>query len=246
MARHEFLSRMTSDLAVPERTRKLNHSLFTLIAPRYDEATRYLSLGRDAGWKDRLVVRLPPRIAPVCLDLACGTGDLSRRLAAKFPDGTVIGLDLTEAMLARARLRGQPPNLRYAVGDMGRINQPDNSVDLVTGAYALRNAGDLVEALGEVHRVLKPGGIAVFLDFSKPDHPWFQRLGYVVLATWGGFWGWLLHRDPRVYAYIAHSLARYPDRTQLASLFRDAGFNVLCARYAFAGLIECLTVEKRP
>jgi len=244
--KHEFLSRMQAKLAAPEQTRKLNRDLFTLIAPRYDEATRYLSLGRDSCWKDRLVASLPKRRFPVCLDLACGTGDLCRRLAAKYPAGTIIGLDLTEAMLGQARNRGQLPNLRYGVGDMGHIEQPDNSVDIVTGGYALRNAGDLAEALREIHRVLKPGGIAVFLDFSKSARPWCQQLEHAVLATWGGVWGWLLHRDPRVYAYIAHSLARYPDRCRLEALFQAAGFKVLRTRYAFAGLIQCLTVEKLP
>ncbi|MEI7881712.1 MAG: ubiquinone/menaquinone biosynthesis methyltransferase [bacterium] len=241
---HEFLSRMREDLAEPERTRKLNRALFTLIAPRYDEATRYLSLGRDVCWKDRLVAGLPGRTAPVCLDLACGTGDLTRRLAVKYPDGTVIGLDLTEAMLAQARQQGQPPHVRYVAGDMGHTGLPDNSVDIVTGSYALRNAGDLQEALREIHRVLKPGGIAVFLDFSKPAHPLLQRLSHAILKLWGGMWGWILHRDPRVYAYIADSLARYPDRRQLAALLQKAGFKNLQTRHAFAGLIERLTVVK--
>lgn len=243
---YEFLLRMRAYLAVPEQTRKLNRELFTLIAPRYDNATRYLSLGRDGYWKERLVAGLPHLVAPVCLDLACGTGDLSRRLAAKYPQGTVIGLDLTEAMLVQARSREQPPNLRYVVGDMGYIDRPDNSIDIVTGSYALRNAGDLAEALREIHRVLKPGGIAAFLDFSKPASPWRQRVGHAVLVAWGGMWGWLLHRDPRVYTYIAESLARYPDRCQLVSWFNDAGFEVVRSRTAFAGLIECVTVEKRP
>ena len=194
---------MREDLGEPERTRKLNLAIFTLIAPKYDNATRYLSIGRDAYWKDRLVAGLPKRTAPVCLDLACGTGDLTRRLAAKYPEGTVIGLDLTEAMLAQARQQGQPPRVRYVAGDMGHTGLPDSSVDIVTGSYALRNAGDLQEAIREIYRVLKPGGIAVFLDFSKPAHRGLQRISHAILKMWGGMWGWILHRDPRVYAYIA-------------------------------------------
>lgn len=240
-----FLSRMRDDLADPERTRDLNRGLFTLIASRYDEATRFLSLGRDACWKDRLVARLPGLVAPVCLDLACGTGDITRRLAAKYPGGAVIGLDLTEAMLDRARHHGQPPTVRYVTGDMGATGLPDGSVDVVTGAYALRNAGDLTGTLREVWRVLKPGGIAVFLDFSKPANPWGQRIGQGILRVWGGLWGWLLHRDPRVYIYIADSLRRHPDRRQLAALLDAAGFDVRHSCRAFGGLIECLTLEKR-
>jgi demethylmenaquinone methyltransferase/2-methoxy-6-polyprenyl-1,4-benzoquinol methylase len=242
---HEFLSQMREDLAEPDRTRKLNRELFTLIAPQYAQATRFLSLGRDACWKNRLVLGLPKLPAPTCLDLACGTGDLTRRLAARYPEGTVIGLDLTEAMLTRAHQQGHSQQLRYVVGDMGNTGLPECSVDIVTGGYALRNAGDLCEAIQEIHRVLKPGGIAVFLDFSKPANSWLQHIGHTLLKVWGSIWGWILHRDPRVYAYIAESLARYPDRHQLAALFRDAGFVNLKTRHAFLGLIECLTVEKQ-
>jgi len=242
---HEFLSKMQADLEEPDRTRKLNRELFTLIAPQYDHATRYLSLGRDSCWKDQLAADLPLISAPVCLDLACGTGDLTRRLAAKYPDGTVMGLDLTEAMLAKARQLGHPSNLRYMAGDMGHIGLPDDSVDIVTGGYALRNAGDLHEVLREIHRILKPGGIAVFLDFSKPANSWGQHISHAILKIWGGIWGWILHRDPRVYTYIADSLSRYPDRRQLASVFHKAGLEELQTRYAFLGLIERRTVEKR-
>ncbi len=243
--RNGFLSRMREDLAEAETTRKLNLGLFALIAPKYDDATRCLSLGRDSCWKDRLIARLPVQTAPVCLDLACGTGDLTRRLAEKYPDGTIIGLDLTEVMLEQARSHGQSGAIRYVVGDMGSTGLPDNSVDIVTGGYALRNAGDLREALHEVHRVLRPGGVAVFLDFSKPANPWGQRLGQGILRVWGGLWGWLLHRDSRVYVYIADSLARYPDRRQLASLYCGAGFEIRQTCHAFGGLIECVTLEKR-
>ncbi len=239
-----FLSQVPEDLAEPKRTRNLNRELFTLIAPQYDDATRYLSLGRDGYWKNWLVADLPDHPAPVCLDLACGTGGLTRRLAAKYPNGSILGLDLTEAMLTQARALGQPPQLRYVVGDMGRTGLPDNSIDIVTGSYALRNAGDLKEALREIYRILKPGGLAVFLDFSKPAHPLLQCISHAVLKLWGGIWGWILHRDPRVYTYIADSLARYPDRRLLASLFKEAGFEIQNTHLAFAGLIECRTVRK--
>jgi demethylmenaquinone methyltransferase/2-methoxy-6-polyprenyl-1,4-benzoquinol methylase len=240
----EFLSRTRHDLATPASTRRLNRALFGAIASRYDVATRCLSLGRDAAWKDRLVAALPALPAPVCLDVACGTGDLTRRVAARYPAGTVIGLDLTEAMLTRAQTLTSSSRIRYVLGDMGRIALPDGSVDLVTGGYALRNAGDVTEALREIHRVLRPGGTAVFLDFSKAGHPLLRRIELAILRVWGGVWGWLLHRDPRVYTYIADSLARYPDAGHLAGLFRETGFANLRTRRAFAGIISCLAADK--
>lgn len=231
-------------LADPGRKRELNEQLFGVVAPRYDAVTRVLSLGRDRVWKARMVAALPAVTAPFCLDLACGTGDISLRLAAKYPDGQVLGLDLTEAMLQRARARGAGSGVRFLRGDMGRTGLAPGSVDLVTGGYALRNAGDLGELLDEIRRVLKPGGTASFLDFSKPRGRFLQKVEHLVLKGWGGWWGWVFHRDPEVYAYIAESLARFPDRLQLSMRFRAHGFEVLSSTLYFFGIVQCVMVRK--
>lgn len=231
-------------LADPEAKRALNREIFTTVAPRYDAITRLLSFQRDRAWKKRLVQALPNRTAPVCLDLACGTGDITLLLAAKYPGGRIIGMDLTEAMLEVARQRPAPASIEYHCRDMAQTRLEDASVDLVTGGYALRNAGDLPAVLDEVFRILKPGGWAAFLDFSKPRFRLFQRLELSLLAFWGGFWGWVFHRNPGVYTYIAESLARYPDRPQLHQLFRDRGFAIHSSRLYFFGVMECLTVRK--
>jgi len=232
-------------LADPGRKRELNEQLFGVVAPRYDAVTRVLSFGRDRVWKARLVAALPPLAAPSCLDLACGTGDLSLRLAAKYPGGRILGLDLTEAMLERARARGAGSGVRFQRGDMGRTGLEAESVDIVTGGYALRNAGDLEEAIAEVHRVLKPGGTACFLDFSKPPGRAAQALELLLLRTWGAWWGWVFHGDPAVYAYIAESLAPFPDRRQLSARFRAHGFEVQHSRLHFFGIVQCVTLRKR-
>lgn len=232
-------------LSDPGQKRALNRQLFDLVAPRYDAVTRVLSLDRDRVWKQRLVDALPQVAAPVCLDLACGTGDLCFLLAAKYPDGLVAGLDLTPAMLDRARARGTAATrVRFLYGDMGRIGLASGSVDIVTGGYALRNAGELGETLAEIHRVLKPGGIGCFLDFSK-SHRWAtQNLGKLVLRAWGAWWGWVFHRDPDVYGYIAESLERFPDRRRLARLFRDHGLEVQASTLYDFGLVQWVTVRK--
>ncbi len=233
-------------LSDPGRTRELNARLFSIVAPRYDVVTRLLSLNRDRVWKDRMVDSLPALAVPVCLDLACGTGDITFRLAARYPRGRILGLDLTDSMLARARARGTAPGIQFLRGDMGRIALASESADIVTGGYALRNAGDLSEALAETYRVLKPGGIASFLDFAKQHGKVSRRLHALLLTLWGGFWGWALHRDPGVYTYIAESLARFPDRRQLAALFRAHGFEVQASRRLFWGIVEQITVRKPP
>jgi len=231
-------------LSDPQQKRELNEQLFGVVAPRYDAITRVLSFNRDRVWKQRMVEALPPKTAPVCLDLACGTGDITFRLASKYPNGRIIGLDLTEPMLELARARGTAPHIHFERGDMGRTGLGLESVDIVTGGYALRNAGDLCEVLAEIFRVLKPGGIGCFLDFSKPSGRTRQNLEALLLNLWGGLWGWVFHGDPAVYTYIAESLARFPDRRQLAMMFRSAGFEVLSSELYFFGIVQRITVCK--
>ncbi len=228
----------------PNRKRILTARLFETVAPRYDTITRLLSFGRDRVWKDALMALLPSRARPHCLDIACGTGDLTLRLAVRYPDGHVLGLDSAPAMLEQARRRTAAPQVRYLQGDMGQSGQRAGSFDVVTGGYALRNAGDLDEAIAETHRVLKPGGVAAFLDFSKPPQRTRQRIERRALKGWGGLWGWVFHGNPDVYGYIADSLADYPDRDALAVRYRAAGFVVERSRRFCCGMIEAVLLRK--
>jgi len=231
-------------LSDPQQKRELNEQLFSVVAPRYDAITRLLSFNRDRVWKERMVDALPPKTVPLCLDLACGTGDITFRLAAKYPDGRIIGLDLTEPMLERARARCPAPHIQFRRGDMGRTGLGSESVDIVTGGYALRNAGDLREVFAEIYRVLKPGGIGCFLDFSKPPGRTLQKVEALLLKSWGGLWGWIFHGDPGVYTYIAESLARFPDRRQLVMMFRSQGFEVQSSELFFCGIVQRITLRK--
>jgi demethylmenaquinone methyltransferase/2-methoxy-6-polyprenyl-1,4-benzoquinol methylase len=228
----------------PERKRVYNRALFREIAPRYDFITRALSLGRDRAWKRALVRALPDQPSPRCLDLATGTGDLALLLARRYPAGHVLGIDLTRDMVDRAHAAAGEPNVQFAQGDMGALDQPDGSFDVVTGGYALRNAPDLGVALAEVHRVLAPDGTAAFLEFSRPDQPFAGRLELGLLSLWGGFWGWLVHGTPEVYTYIAESLRRFPSRREFAALVARHGFAIRHRRRFMAGIVELTVLEK--
>jgi len=237
-------------LRVPEAKRAYNELLFAEVARRYDLVTRVLSLGRDQAWKRALIDSLPDGDAwpagrpPACVDLACGTGDVAFALARRYPRGTVCGVDLTPEMLAIARARNRFPNVSLELGDMHRLPFPSASIDVVTGSYALRNAPALAEALQEIHRVLRPGGTAAFLDFSKSPHWLWQRLAYAVLFLWGGLWGLVLHGQPAVYAYIANSLWHFPDRTALRRELSRVGLEEVSSRQFYCGTLEMITVGK--
>lgn len=229
-------------LQTPDAKRDYNRRLFRVVAPRYDLVTRLLSFGRDAAWKRWMLSQLPPTGPRDILDLACGTGDLTRALALRYPAARVTGLDLTPEMLHHA---APAPNVHFRIGDMCHTALPDASQDLITGGYALRNAPDLDTALSEIRRLLRPGGTAAFLDFSAPRSPLLRRLNHTLLLFWGGLWGLLLHRDPRVYAYIARSLARYPDRATLRQKLQTHSLHLHHARRFMFGMIEVILLQPR-
>jgi demethylmenaquinone methyltransferase/2-methoxy-6-polyprenyl-1,4-benzoquinol methylase len=241
-----FTLRIGDHLSTAEKKRFYNEQVFAEIAPRYDFITRALSFWRDAAWKREMLSRLPPQDAPLCLDLATGTGDIAFLLAKKYPAGRIMGIDITEQMLSLARRRNTLPNVGFFRQDMSRLAVDANSIDIVTGGYALRNAPDLERTLDEIRRVLRPGGVAAFLDFSRPANPFGGRLQYHVLKGWTSLWGVMLHRNAEVYGYIAESLERYPDRAAMKRLFARKGFTVLDTRLHFLGITELTIVRKNP
>ena len=153
-------------------------------------------------------------------------------------------MDLTEEMLVLARQANTHAQVHFEKGDMGQLQKTDGDFDIVTGGYALRNAPDLRGTIAEIHRVLKPGGVAAFLDFSKPEGRRAQRIEYAILKGWTGMWGWIFHRNHEVYSYIAESLSLYPDRKQLQAMFTAQGFSILSSQLHFLGITETLIVQK--
>ena len=237
--------RWRDSLTTPDKKREINKELFKAIAASYDRVNKVLSFGRDRAWKRDLIGSLPPLNRPSCLDIACGTGDLCELLAAKYPQAEIVGLDLAEAMLNIARMRVQNPRVTFRAGDMCRMDFADASFDVVTGGYALRNAPDLKQALAEIRRVLKGGGVATFLDFSKPPSKRFQTLENLALRFWSGLFGLVLHGNPEVYSYIAASLRQFPDRRAFHKLLEEHGFTKIEFRLFFFGVIECVTFRKK-
>jgi len=240
----KFALKIRDYVHTPERKREYNEQHFSEAARHYDFATRVMSLGRDLTWKRQLVAALPRFPAPVCVDLACGTGDVTLLLADKYPAGRVVGIDLTEPMLAVARQRTRAANVEFLKQDMAATGLPDEFADIVTGSYAVRNAPELRQAFAEIHRILRPGGFVALLDFSKSPKPWMQKLQLLVLKYWCGLWGLILHRNPEVHSYIAASLKSFPDRTQLSNLLQECGFAISHSKRFYLGTLELLVLQK--
>ena len=239
-----FRPSLGDELDQPDRKRELNHEIFTRIAKEYDRICKLLSFGRDLKWKQKMVRLLPDKKAPHCIDLAAGTGDVSFYLGERYPGGTVVGIDLTEKMIEVANGRNKLANVSFEIGDMAALEVADASADIVTGGYALRNAPVLREAIGEVRRILKPDGVAAFLDFSKPKNKLGQLFNVASLKFWASLWGLVLHRKPWVYGYIADSLHKFPDRVELERIFVEEGFEVVERKLHFFGVMEKLLVRR--
>ena len=233
------------DLGQPEEKRAYNQALFRVVAPAYRRVTRLLSFGQDRRWKRILVQDLPEIDRPVCVDLAAGTGDISALLLKRYPAARVIGLDQNQEMLKVGRAQNDRGQVMLIQGDMGRIPMANAQVDIVTGGYAIRNAPDLKAAIAEMHRVLKPGGVAALLDFSKSPSRVSKGVALGLLKFWGGLVGLLYHRNPEVYGYIASSLIHFPDRNALARLFEAEGFEAISTRLFFGGMVSAMWARKR-
>lgn len=235
-------------LADPSIKQAFVTPMFDIIAPGYDRFTRWFSLGMDVTWKREAMdaVRESARaVRPVqrALDLATGTGDLAVALARLWPMVTVEALDASPRMIeqAEARLARRDADVaervRPVVGDMMALPQEDRVVDVVTASYAVRNVPDARIAVREMARVLRPGGVLVTLDFYRPRFAPWRGLFLTYLQIAGDFVGYLWHRDPVVYGYIARSIDHFMSHEAFSDLLHEEGFDVVSVRpYLFGGI----------
>ena len=201
-------------------------AMFSRLAWRYDLINDLMSLGMHRRWKRQTVdLALAGAASPRVLDLCCGSGDLCF-LAEDRGAGSVTGADFTLPMLAVARRRAAAGagRGRFAQADALALPFADATFDVVTISYGLRNIADIPRALGEMRRVLAPGGRAVVLDFGKPDNAAARALYRGLLRTMMPAIGWLFHGDPETYLYIPESLERYPAQRGVEKLMQAAGF----------------------
>ncbi len=204
-------------------------SVFDSVASRYDIMNDLMSFGIHRLWKHIAVDLAGVRSGMKVLDLASGTGDLASRFAGLVgPDGEVVMSDINLSMLEEGRKRmvddGHAGNVDYMQIDAESIPFPDNSFHVVTIAFGLRNVTDKDQALREMYRVLKPGGRALVLEFSKPVSKPLEKLydfySFKALPLMGRF----VARDADSYRYLAESIRMHPDQETLREMMEAAGF----------------------
>lgn len=231
-----------------EKKQRYVNRLFETIAARYDFFTAFMSYGMDRGWKRELIRMLQLKGGETTLDIACGTGDIAFMTAARLTRGCAIGLDITQAMLRiaeRKRHEAALANVCFHRGDIMRMPFADETFDCVTGGYALRNVPDVRGGLAEIHRVLKPGGRLLSLDFGHPPNRLYRSAYLRYLTVVGSAVGLLLHGDADTYRYIPETLKLYPGQRGVREMMETSGFIDTGFR-EFGGGIMAINYGTRP
>lgn len=207
-----------------QRAAKVN-DLFAAIARRYDLLNDLQSFGLHRRWKRRVVELAAVKSGNRALDLCCGTGDLALALAHRGVE--VVGLDFSGAMLEIAEkrrqknLKAQIQNLKFIRGDAQQIPFPGHSFDIVTVGYGLRNLTNWEAGVAEMHRVARPGGRLVVLDFGRPPNAVWRAVYFMHLKIIVPLLGWIFCGNAQAYAYILESLKHYPAQAGVAAKMRE-------------------------
>jgi demethylmenaquinone methyltransferase / 2-methoxy-6-polyprenyl-1,4-benzoquinol methylase len=210
-------------LASPEGKSRYVRRLFSTIADRYDLITVLLSYGQDRRWKRHLVSLAPLGANTRVLDLACGTGDITYAVHSR--GARAVGLDITPRMVELAQAKRDAERApAFLVGDMMALPFRDATFDVVTTGYGIRNVPVIADALSEIQRVLRPGGLLLSLDFNRPANALARGIYLTYLTVVGSTLGLVLHRDPDTYRYIPESIRRYPGADGVSALARAHGF----------------------
>jgi demethylmenaquinone methyltransferase/2-methoxy-6-polyprenyl-1,4-benzoquinol methylase len=225
----------------PEEKRAYVRLVFTRLAPHYERVNQVLSLGQIRAWRKRAAdqARVPP--GGRALDVATGEGELARALVRRWPGITVVGLDLTEAMIQRGRVRCTGWPIQWVEGDALRLPFPDRSFDAVLSAFMLRNVADVEQAIREQARVVRPGGRVICLEMVWPRHP----LPRLYLSLGMPLLGRLLTGDPEPYRYLPRSAEVFLSPEELAATMERAGLCSVRFRRLMMGSVA-LHVALRP
>ncbi|WP_370399829.1 bifunctional demethylmenaquinone methyltransferase/2-methoxy-6-polyprenyl-1,4-benzoquinol methylase UbiE [Sulfitobacter sp. JB4-11] len=202
--------------------------LFSDVANKYDIMNDVMSVGIHRIWKEAMMDWLAPRAGQKLLDVAGGTGDVSFKFLKRAGHGHATVCDLTEGMLVEGRKRAEAAamadQLDWVVGDAMALPFEDNTFDVYTISFGIRNVTRPQEALNEAYRVLRPGGRLMVLEFSQLPNPMMQKAYDLYSFNVIPRMGQLIANDRDSYQYLVESIRNFPDQETFLGMVRAAGF----------------------
>ena len=202
--------------------------VFNSVASKYDIMNDVMSVGIHRVWKEAMMDWLAPRAGQKLLDVAGGTGDVSFKFLGRAGSGHATVLDLTEPMLVEGRKRAEAAamadSLDWVVGDAMALPFEDNTFDVYTISFGIRNVTRPQEALNEAYRVLRPGGRLMVLEFSQLPNPMMQKAYDLYSFNVIPRMGQMIANDRDSYQYLVESIRNFPDQETFLGMLRTTGF----------------------
>jgi demethylmenaquinone methyltransferase/2-methoxy-6-polyprenyl-1,4-benzoquinol methylase len=219
----------------PEDKRRLVQEHFDTVAPRYDLTNTLLSFGLQHVWKRTAVALLGLKPGERVVDVCGGTADLALLAArAVFPAGRLVVYDFNRAMMALGQAKvqeaGAANGIAFVQGDAEILALADRSFDAAMVGFGIRNLSDMEQGLREMHRVLKPGGRLMILEFSQPTNPWFKALYDFYSFTVMPLMGKIMVNSWEAYTYLPESIRLFPTPGELSETLLGLGFSEVTYR----------------
>jgi demethylmenaquinone methyltransferase / 2-methoxy-6-polyprenyl-1,4-benzoquinol methylase len=231
----------------PECKKKQVASMFDNIARWYDFLNHFLTLGIDVIWRRKAAACLVQAGAQKVLDVATGTADLAIE-ASKQGVGYVVGVDISKEMLAIGKNKIEKKQLCHKItlqdGDSEKLIFPDSYFDAVSCAFGVRNFENLQAGLSEIHRVIRPGGKFVMLEFSKPSAFPIKQLYNFYFTSVLPLMGRLFSKDKSAYTYLPQSVQEFPCGSEFTAILKKTGFSSTKARSLSFGIATIYVASK--
>ena len=208
-------------------------AIFDDIAPSYDFLNHFLSFGIDHYWRDNVIKKLKQHKALKTIDIATGTADLAILGAKKIKNSQIVGIDISDQMLRKGKLKiNKRSNSRISLkqSDGHKIECPSNEFDAATIAFGLRNFENPVKGINEMHRVLKPGGVTIILEFSTVKNKIFSKFFKIYFNKILPLVGRLVSGNKIAYNYLPKSVVEFNREYVIEKIMREAGFENMHAK----------------
>jgi demethylmenaquinone methyltransferase / 2-methoxy-6-polyprenyl-1,4-benzoquinol methylase len=231
-----------------ERSKKIQvEEMFDEISPRYDLLNHLLSVNIDKTWRRKAIELLRPYQPVTIIDIATGTADFAME-AAKLKPQLITGIDLSEGMLKIGRQKIDNKGLSGVIelikADSEDLPFADDFYDAAIVGFGVRNFENLKKGLAEIFRVLKPGGIFIILEFSRPKNEWFRKLYFLYFRRVLPMMGRLVSKSSRAYSYLPESVLEFPDGDQFAAILRTSGFVNVTYKLLTLGIATIYLAQK--